>query len=597
MSDVTGIRGRSAVAGRRSTSLPGIGSPWLRFWAVGLSGIVVNQILLLVLTEGAGIFYLASAVLATLGSSTWNYAWADRWVFVGRPTQRSAVVRYASFLALNLAVQPIRLPILWGLTELGGLHYGLANLVSLAVLTIGRTVVADRWIWARPTAAHADTASLKHHYAIDELVRIASAVRLPELETFRVAAPTAPPDVVIRVGWVAPRPTRRVRFERDGERLVYREQLGALGGNFSLHMGDPIEIVVTPLLGMSPHVVYTNIVEAFLRFLLVSRGYVLLHAACVADENGAMLISAQTDTGKTSTVISLVRKMGYRFLSDDMTIVTPSGDAVSYPKPMTLSFHTLAAARGGRMTVRERLALSIQSRLHSKTGRQVGRALGSGTLPIMTMNAIVQALVPPPKYAIDRLFPCRVGGRARIAGVTLIERGDAASLERLDHAAALQVLVENTDDAYGFPPFSTFAPQIRVGDQDYERLRATERQLIGQIIAGIDRWQLRDPERSWASRIPELMDPRTAADGQVPIWQVAEDGPVASGERRVATGPAVGVRPAPVAAGPVRAHGSAGMAMGPGVPGTLPAPAAVAAMSVTLMGDGVMDQVGAGTDA
>jgi hypothetical protein len=270
-------------------------------------------------------------------------------------------------------------------------------------------------------------------------------------------------------------------------------------------MGTPIEIVVAPLLALSPHVVYTNIVEAFLRFLLVSRGYVLLHAACIATDEGATLISALTDTGKTSTVIKLVRREGYRFLSDDMTIVTPNGEAMAYPKPMTLSFHTLDAARGGRMSIRERLALSVQSRLHSKTGRQVGRALGSGNLPIMTMNAIVQAIVPPPKYAIDKLFPCRVGGRAPIRSVVLIERGEPALSQRLSLAGAMSFLVENTDDAYGFPPFVTFAPEIRIGDEDYTALRSRERNLIARAVARIDRWQLRDPDRSWANQLPALM--------------------------------------------------------------------------------------------
>ena len=127
-----------------------------------------------------------------------------------------------------------------------------------------------------------------------------------------------------------------------------------MAANFTLRMGDPIRIKVSPVLAMSPHVVYTNIVEAFLRFLLVSKGFVLLHSAALAGEHGAVLLSAQTDTGKTSTVISLVRSHGYRFLSDDMTIIDPRGDAISYPKPMTLSFHTMGVAKDGRLTMGDR---------------------------------------------------------------------------------------------------------------------------------------------------------------------------------------------------------------------------------------------------
>ena len=257
---------------------------------------------------------------------------------------------------------------------------------------------------------------------------------------------------------------------------------------------------------MSPHVVYTNIVEAYLRFLFVSKGYVLLHSAALADERGATLMSAQTDTGKTSTVISLVRKHGYRFLSDDMTIIDAARrEAISYPKPMTLSFHTMGVAKDGRLTLGDRAALSIQSRLHSKSGRQVGRALGERNIPIMTMNSAVQALVPPPKHRIDDLFDCVVGGRAPIRNVVLMERGPEHLLP-LEVDEAVRRLIDNTDDAYGFPPFATFAPRLRIGDDDYASLRRKEVELLTQAISGARRWDLQVPGFGWADVVSTVID-------------------------------------------------------------------------------------------
>ena len=40
-------------------------------------------------------------------------------------------------------------------------------------------------------------------------------------------------------------------------------------------------------------------------------------------------------------------------------------------------------------------------------------------------------------------------------------------------------LIENTDDAYGFPPFSLFAPHIRINGDDYAALRKREVELLG----------------------------------------------------------------------------------------------------------------------
>jgi dolichol-phosphate mannosyltransferase len=504
----------------------------VRFLVVGASGLVVNQALLVAFTELAGIHYVASALLATLGSTTWNFLWADRWAYGHRRPAMGSARRYATFLSVNLGLLVVRGPILVGLTELGGLNYAWANLVSLVTLTALRLLFADLWIWrdaaaesetpaaegARPAVAAARRAP-RYRYNVAGILEIDSDVVLRELAWFRTEA-TREPDIRITIGMVKPMPTTRVRFEETGDQLTYREHLGPMAANFSLTMGSPIEITVNPVLALSPHVVYTNIVEALLRFLLVSRGYVLLHSAALANERGATLMSAQTDTGKTSTVITLVRRHGYRFLSDDMTIIDArAGEAISYPKPMTLSFHTMGVAKDGRLTLRDRAALSVQSRLHSKSGRQVGRALGELNIPIMTVNSAVQAIVPPPKHRIDSLFDCEVGGRAPIRNVVLMERGEE-QLEQVALDEAVRRLIENTDDAYGFPPFSTFAPRIRIGDDDYTALRRKEVELLTQALVAAKRWHLQVPGHEWADVLPSLIDgsaPVAVGPGPVPV--------------------------------------------------------------------------------
>ena len=508
----------------------------MKFLVVGGSGLVVNQALLVLFTEFVGFHYILSAVLATFGSSTWNFLWADRWAYGDRRPAMGGIRRYGTFMAINFALLVARGPILVGLTEVVGLNYAWSNLVSLVALTVLRLFFADLWIWrdgapepgateTPEAASHAGRAT-RYHYDVAGILAIDSDVVLRELAYFRTDT-TRKPDVRITIGLVGPRPATHIRFEERDHELLYREHLGPMSANFSLRMGDPIEITVSPVLALSPHVVYTNIVEAFLRFLFVSRGYVLLHSAALADARGATLMSAQTDTGKTSTVITLVRRHGYRFLSDDMTIIdAAAGEAISYPKPMTLSFHTMGVAKDGRLTLGDRAALSIQSRLHSKSGRQVGRAMGERNIPIMTINSAVQAVVPPPKHRIDALFECEVGGRAPIRNVVLMERGEE-QLRPVPLDEAVRRLIENTDDAYGFPPFATFAPRIRIGGDDYETLRRKEVELLTQAIAGAQRWHMQVPGHGWADVLPSLID----------------------GQARVAVGPGLGqpgVEPVPV---------------------------------------------------
>lgn len=513
----------SAISGRRIR----LSNP-LRFGVVGLSGLVINQLLLAGLTEVGGIHYALSAVLATQGSTTWNFFGTDVWAFGDRTRLRGRSSRFLAFLAINNATLLLRIPALWLLTETVGINYLVANVLTLAALFIGRFALADRWIWSeaaperaeasgRPVVARALVPPQEFRYDIAGILRLDSDVELRELAYF-ISAATTPPDIRITNKRVGSVPIRRVRFDRDGDRLSYFEHLGAASANFRLTMGDPIQIEVAPLLARSPHVLYTNVVEALLRFLLVSRGYVLLHSACISVNGRAALLSAQTDTGKTSTVIKLVRDLGYQFLSDDMTIIDPAGRAICYPKPMTLSYHTMSSIRGGELSKRQRAKLAVQSRLHSKSGRSVGSAMGTWNIPIMSVNSVVQMLIPPPKYHIGSLMPCEIRAEAPIGHVFLLERGPS-TVTTLTPEMAVGPLIENTDDAYGFPPFATFAPHIRIGGEDYQSLRAKEERLLQRAISSASIWRVSVPGHEWAEVLPALIEGRGVDPGAFSIGE------------------------------------------------------------------------------
>jgi dolichol-phosphate mannosyltransferase len=118
----------------------------VRFGLVGASGLGVNMLLLGVLTSGAGLFYLASALLATEASIVWNFVLSERWVFRGR-RDRGRLRRFVSFVAVNSLAFALSGPLLWILVSGLGLHYLVGNLLSIGVLMILRFLVADRLIW------------------------------------------------------------------------------------------------------------------------------------------------------------------------------------------------------------------------------------------------------------------------------------------------------------------------------------------------------------------------------------------------------------------------------------------------------------------
>lgn len=350
----------------------------------------------------------------------------------------------------------------------------------------------------------------RHTYDIDGLLRIASEVVLPELAYFRTPAARHPDLVVERslVGGLWPRASKAVVVQRDA--VLWREHLGALGANFRIVFGEPVRVQVGPLLALSPHVVYTNLVEPVVRFLLVLGGRMLLHAAAVQLEGRTVMLSARTDTGKTSTILNLLAAQGGVFYSDDMVLLDPSGAITRYPKPLTISAHTVRAMPRHRLGLHSRLTLPLRSRLHSRAGRAAGRRLSEMNLPIMAMNAAVQAIVPPPKYPVTDLVPCQIGTRAVMDAVFLIERGAGERLERVPPREALQELLSNTDDAYGFPPYGSLARHIRLQGRSHKELLSMERAVLESALGDRPVTRIVSADFSWAAVIKESTGLRAA---------------------------------------------------------------------------------------
>jgi hypothetical protein len=202
------------------------------------------------------------------------------------------------------------------------------------------------------------------------------------------------------------------------------------------------------------------------------------------------------------------------FLSDDMTIVGRDGSVFSYPKPLTISNHTLSAVNANSsLTWWERIALQFQSRLHSKSGRGVGLKLSQTKLPAATMNAIVQMLVPPPKYMIHRLIPkVTYANHAKLTGAAIIERGSEFE-ETLQHEQAVETFVRNAEDAYGFPPYPILAHALSRWEE--EDLHIAEQEIVAEALSGIRTVRLRDPKFNWWQKLPMIAQNPSAATVQL----------------------------------------------------------------------------------
>jgi hypothetical protein len=208
-----------------------------------------------------------------------------------------------------------------------------------------------------------------------------------------------------------------------------------------------------------------------------------------------------------------------------MAVVTPNGTVLSYPKPMTLSSHTMSAVSDTALPLADRFMLAIRSRVHSKQGRSIGHALGRMPVPIVTINALVQLLVPPPKYHVTSLVDCDIVDDAPLHAIFLMERGEPL-VEDVELESALDELLTNTEDAYTFPPFGWFAPFLHFDGLDVEALRARERELLRQGIRDAPRMRLRVAGHEWSDIIPGLVEGRASRPRTTDVPSTAEVGTV-----------------------------------------------------------------------
>ena len=496
---------------------------FIGFALVGLSGVLVNSLALYVFTEQISVYYLYSAVFATIASSLWNFTFTETLVYKADRRSKGFVYRLGLFMLMNILALALRTPIIYLFTEIIGVFYIYSNLVSLAVLSLLRFMFAENFIW-KETRSLSDPLKSgskegvqpmkkSYSYNIHNIVSVVSEGRLPELEPFRIKEMISEPTIKIKFGRP---PSEKSSNETAKNYMNYHEIFGHLGFEVGIEMEDQsVDVTASPTLRYSPHVLYTNVVEPILRWTFVKKGYALVHCATIAFGDKAYMITARTDTGKTTTLLKILSHQRRdsdqaAFLSDDMTLVSPKGIAMTYPKPMTISFHTLRAVNSKTLNFTEKLILPFQSRIHSREGRKAAFFISKSKLPAATINLIVQALIPPPKYYVQKLIPkAKMATSAKLAGMFIIERGKGEN-QPMDTAEAIDILFKNCEDAYGFPPYDD-VKEFLYCNEGYD-LREKEHEIIRKAFGSLPTTLIKSENMDWWCQIPPFVDENVAND-------------------------------------------------------------------------------------
>jgi hypothetical protein len=87
-----------------------------------------------------------------------------------------------------------------------------------------------------------------------------------------------------------------------------------------------------------------------------------------------------------------------------------------------------------------------------------------------------------------------------------MERGAEMVEERTDLGSTVDRLLENTEDAYTFPPFAWLAPFLRFGGRGVDALRDREREILCDAVGHAQTMGLRVTDHQWAEIIPQLIE-------------------------------------------------------------------------------------------
>jgi dolichol-phosphate mannosyltransferase len=109
--------------------------------------VVVNEGLLFLLTEFAGMFYLMSSAIAVEVSIITNFILNELWTFKDLSRgHKGAGRRLAKFNLVSLGGLVINLIILFALTSMG-MHYLISNLFGIAGATMWNYFMNFGWTW------------------------------------------------------------------------------------------------------------------------------------------------------------------------------------------------------------------------------------------------------------------------------------------------------------------------------------------------------------------------------------------------------------------------------------------------------------------
>lgn len=397
--------------------------PMGKYVAVGLLSFLLNNVLVWLMAVNLNWIPFLAVGLATEITDLLSFVANRRFVFPAESGGR----KFGRYLFVSQLFLLLRLPLFALFFNFFGWGILVSNILAIAITTAVRYLLSDRWIWTRDLLAHQRKLTF---YNLHDLLTIESPIVLPDLVAFQVASPPEKIDLRLRLD-------RHGTPRRTRDTIAFDDGLGRLGFGVTVYPFDGYaEVVASPLVQRSPAVLFSNIIEPLIRWLLLERRALLVQAGGVVEETGGVTIISHPER---PVIVQRVYKYaaavsGRQVLSPAQLIVSEGGEVYSFTKP-----------------------LKVRQALNRPWMRRLGARLRGWGLPVATIYTLGQWLWPP-----------QVTGEPPAAPAPgWITRIDAGS--EIDFDGMADTILENSRDPYGFPLLTLLAERAGVDFHQIER--------------------------------------------------------------------------------------------------------------------------------
>jgi len=135
---------------------------WLKFNAVGAMGIIIQLTILTVLVSLLHVQYLLATFLAVETTILHNFLWHERWTW-GERTRLNPGAVFCRLIRFNLTTGLTsllgNLILMYLLVDQAGIHYLIANMISITSCSLINFLVSDQLIFRPPKKMKEDTHS------------------------------------------------------------------------------------------------------------------------------------------------------------------------------------------------------------------------------------------------------------------------------------------------------------------------------------------------------------------------------------------------------------------------------------------------------